>query len=214
MIVSLMVASCSGGGSSSDAGSCATGGWDVQFKWRNRSPGALFIVTDASDKTEIPAGPGVTATTGTAAVTDSTRITWTLGDGSTMAGDADAKCAEVIEGQMTNTAGNTGVFTATRLGKSCGVTPLPDGSFSKTCQDCASVCGVLRCACGDGSGQYALTQLDTSGCTQGIANCYGELTCGECSARSKSDGCTANVDCGSCERCELSTGRCVARLSC
>ncbi len=30
----------------------------------------------------------------------------------------------------------------------------------------------------------------------------------------KREGCTANVDCGSCQRCELSTGRCVARLTC
>lgn len=28
------------------------------------------------------------------------------------------------------------------------------------------------------------------------------------------DGCTADSDCGSCERCERSSGRCIARLSC
>jgi hypothetical protein len=28
------------------------------------------------------------------------------------------------------------------------------------------------------------------------------------------EGCTADADCGSCERCERSTGNCVARLSC
>jgi hypothetical protein len=29
-----------------------------------------------------------------------------------------------------------------------------------------------------------------------------------------SGGCTADVDCGSCQRCERSTGSCIARLSC
>jgi hypothetical protein len=27
-------------------------------------------------------------------------------------------------------------------------------------------------------------------------------------------GCTANSDCGTCQRCELSTGRCVAKVTC
>lgn len=30
----------------------------------------------------------------------------------------------------------------------------------------------------------------------------------------ETDGCTADVDCGSCERCERTTGRCIARLTC
>lgn len=42
----------------------------------------------------------------------------------------------------------------------------------------------------------------------------GELDAAGSSGGGSSGGCTADADCGSCERCERSTGNCIARLSC
>lgn len=42
---------------------------------------------------------------------------------------------------------------------------------------------------------------------------FDDAACGGGSG-SNSGGCTADVDCGSCERCERSTGKCLTRLTC
>ncbi len=87
------------------------GTWDVAFQWSGRTPGALSIVVAPDQSAEIPSGPGVSAATGTTAI-DGFNVTWSMSDGATMTGAADANCQVISSGTMRSKAGTTGVFKA------------------------------------------------------------------------------------------------------
>jgi hypothetical protein len=83
---------------------------------------------------------------------------------------------------------------------------------SPACQGFAILENYIRC------------HRDPSGETATLANCFAKYMSGDevacntailsCGDSAPSNGCTANVDCGHCERCELSTGKCLTRLAC
>lgn len=71
---------------------------------------------------------------------------------------------------------------------------------------------------------YARCHRDPSGETATILKCFGQRLVGDqiecnaaiqaCGSSSPSSGCTADADCGRCERCERSTGECLTKLAC
>jgi hypothetical protein len=103
---------------------------------------------------------------------------------------------------------------------------LPAGSYARSCSNCKMSGTVLACECGAGDGTNPPAQLDTCSCesaakTHTIWNDHGVLKCGDGNTSGSSSssggsckGCTADSDCGSCQRCERSTCTCRTRLSC
>jgi hypothetical protein len=89
----------------------ADGTWNVTFQWSGRTPGQLAIIVAADQSARIPSGPGVGAATGTTAI-DGYAITWSMSDGSTMTGTADANCQIINSGTMRSSTGTPGAFTA------------------------------------------------------------------------------------------------------
>jgi hypothetical protein len=71
---------------------------------------------------------------------------------------------------------------------------------------------------------YRRCHRDPSSETAAIAKCFRGYKSGDniacntaiqrCGSSAPSSGCTANADCGHCERCELSTGKCLTRVAC
>jgi len=155
---------CSGGtnvgsgGGDGDAGtksSSATlcdpeGSWNVQFQWSGRSPGELTMEVAADNTAKILAGDGVGATTGRWSVSNDS-ITWSFADGSTFSGSATASCS-IGAGQMKNTAGKVGSFTADKGGTSGSSSEkkecTSDGQCSSKCSSDCYTCRYDSCKCG------------------------------------------------------------------
>lgn len=83
---------------------------------------------------------------------------------------------------------------------------------SAGCQGTAILDNYIRC------------HRDPSSETATIVKCFGKYLVGgdvacnsaikACGSSAPSNGCTADADCGHCERCERSTGKCLTKLSC
>jgi hypothetical protein len=55
----------------------------------------------------------------------------------------------------------------------------PGGSYSKTCKNCTDDGSTLRCECSY-KNKFSPTYDNYPGCSDDIANCDGNLTCGRC----------------------------------
>jgi hypothetical protein len=105
----------------------------------------------------------------------------------------------------------------------CGKTtdPTCTAGIDATCSCLDSSPGCQGTAILD---NYVRCHRDPSSETATLLACFARYKSGDqvacnsailaCGNSSPSNGCTADVDCGHCERCERSTGKCLSRLAC